>query len=260
MAAGSKQAYDSGATSHNDHAMPLASNHFIDLMENFEGTNAIAGAWGLLLDYGKEFGFSFGIVSELPHGSEQLCDIALCAAVPPQWRERYSRESYHHRDPIVLHAPFLRRPYSWAEAAAHPRYSKAQRRIIEERREFSIMGGFTAPVVWRNNTAIVSLCGENPILSRPDRLRLHAGCVFALSRMFALSQTESPADLPPLSGRERECLAWASAGKSDRQIGEILSLSEKTVSTYIQRAKMHFGVSTRIQAVICAIKDREIDL
>ena len=61
-----------------------------------------------------------------------------------------------------------------------------------------------------------------------------------------------------LSRRERECLALAANGKTDRQIGKILSLSEKTVSTYIQRAKLRYGVKTRIQAVVFALRDGEI--
>jgi DNA-binding CsgD family transcriptional regulator len=240
-------------------AMQLDSNHFIDLMEKFESAKAVPDVWGLLRRYSKTFGYGFGVVSELPHGPEQLYDIAFSATAPPGWRERYSQQSYHRRDPIILHAAFLRKPYTWAEAAAHPRYSKAQKRIVEERRDFSITGGFTTPVVWRNGIAIVSLSGENPSLAPEERLSLHAASVFALSRMLALAKVDDTLDVAPLSTRERECLAWASAGKSDRDIGEILSLSEKTVSTYMQRAKRHFGVSTRIQAVISAIKSREID-
>jgi len=239
--------------------MQLGSNHFIDLMEKFESGKTVQAVWGLLLGYAKTFGFGFGIVSELPRGPEQLYDIALSATTPPGWRERYSQQSYHRRDPIILHAAFLRRPYTWAEAANHPRYSKAQKRIVEERREFSITGGFTTPVAWRDITAIASVSGENPNLVPEERLMLHAASVFALSRIFALANPDDALDVAPLSRRERECLDWASAGKSDREIGEILSLSEKTVSTYMQRAKRHFGVSTRIQAIIGAIKSREID-
>ena len=60
-----------------------------------------------------------------------------------------------------------------------------------------------------------------------------------------------------LSRRECECLALAATGKTDRQIGKVLSLSEKTVSTYIQRAKLRFGVHTRIEAVVCALRRGE---
>ena len=240
--------------------MQINSNHSIDLLAKFEGAKSVPDVWRLLLGYAKTFGFGFGVVSELPRGPQQLYDIALSATAPPGWRERYSQQSYHRRDPIILHAAFLRRPYTWAEAAAHPRYSKAQKCIVEERREFSIAGGFTTPVVWRNSTAIASFSGENANLAAQERLMLHAASVFALSRIFALSSPGDIRDVAPLSRRERECLEWAAAGKSDREIGEILSLSEKTVSTYMQRAKIHFDVSTRIQAVIGAIKSREINL
>ena len=188
---------------------------------------SIPDVWELLLGYAKTFGFGYGVMTELPRGPEQLYDIAMSAVAPPEWRQRYSQQRYHRRDPIVLHAAFLRRPYTWAEAANHPRYSKAQKRIVEERQEFSITGGFTTPVVGRHTTAIASLCGENPSLALEERQMLHAASVVALSRIFALAHPHDTLDHAPLSRRERECLEWASAGKSDREIGEILSLSEK---------------------------------
>jgi hypothetical protein len=221
IALGIKRFYSTNAKILCADAMQLDSNRFIDLMAKFESAKAVPDVWRLLLGYAKTFGFGFGVVTELPRGPEQLYDIALSAAAPPGWRERYSQQSYHRRDPIVLHAAFLRRPYTWAEAAAHARYSKAQKRIVEERRDFSITGGFTTPVVWRNATAIASVSGDNPNLAPEERLILHAASVFALSRIFALANPDDTLDVAPLSKRERECLEWASAGKNDREIGEI---------------------------------------
>jgi DNA-binding CsgD family transcriptional regulator len=59
--------------------------------------------------------------------------------------------------------------------------------------------------------------------------------------------------VPPLSERERECLSWVATGKSDWEIGEILSISEKTANAHIERAKTKLGVPTRMQAVVMAL-------
>jgi DNA-binding CsgD family transcriptional regulator len=64
-----------------------------------------------------------------------------------------------------------------------------------------------------------------------------------------------PSKVPSFSRRERECLQWYAAGKSEWEIGEILSISEKTANTYLERAKQKFGVATRKQAIVAALRN-----
>lgn len=59
-----------------------------------------------------------------------------------------------------------------------------------------------------------------------------------------------------LSQRETECLQWAARGKTDWEIGQILSLSEKTVNIYIERAKAKYGARSRAQAIALAMSAR----
>jgi DNA-binding CsgD family transcriptional regulator len=63
-----------------------------------------------------------------------------------------------------------------------------------------------------------------------------------------------------LSPRERECLELVARGKSDWAIGRILRISQHTVHRHIESAKRRLGVSTRIQAIVYALYDRQISL
>lgn len=54
--------------------------------------------------------------------------------------------------------------------------------------------------------------------------------------------------------RETEILAWVAAGKSDWAIGRILKISGKTVNFHVENAKRKFGVGTRLQAVLVALR------
>jgi DNA-binding CsgD family transcriptional regulator len=63
-----------------------------------------------------------------------------------------------------------------------------------------------------------------------------------------------------LSRRQRECLQWVRAGKSDWEIGEILKISEYTVREHIEAARKKLGVRTRTQAVIEAISHKLISI
>jgi len=94
----------------------------------------------------------------------------------------------------------------------------------------------------------------------PDDIRaLHYAGLEALMRMHELGLHGGDVRLPPLSPRERECLQWIVAGKSDWEIGQILSISEKTVNTHVERAKHKLGVTTRAQVIVAALRHRLIN-
>jgi len=76
--------------------------------------------------------------------------------------------------------------------------------------------------------------------------------------MFAAPASAAGAGYPALTERERACLALAATGKSDWEIGLALSLSEKTVNTYVQRAKAKYRVSTRADAIVCGVRSGAI--
>jgi DNA-binding response OmpR family regulator len=55
-----------------------------------------------------------------------------------------------------------------------------------------------------------------------------------------------------LGEREVETLTWAARGKTFAEIGEILSLSRRTVEFHLENARRKLGVPTRTQALIKA--------
>ncbi|MBV8979012.1 MAG: LuxR family transcriptional regulator [Alphaproteobacteria bacterium] len=239
----------------------IKSVEFGNLISKFETAKSVAETWRLLLMLSRQRGFGYGVITELPGKHDSLYDMAFCAEAPDEWRRRYTQNAYHRRDPIVLHARIVDRSYTWAEAARDTRYSPAQKRLMDERAEFNVYGGFTTPVTFGRRTAIVSLCGEARVVADYDRAILYATSVCALARIYALARVfPDSREFHRLPRRERECLAWAACGNTDRDIARKLGLSEKTVSTYIQRSKTRYGVTTRIQAIICALKNAEFEI
>ncbi len=67
-------------------------------------------------------------------------------------------------------------------------------------------------------------------------------------------------DVVVLTPRQRECLQWVRAGKSDWEIGMILGVSPQTVKEHIDAARKKLGARTRTQAVIEALARRLIYL
>jgi DNA-binding CsgD family transcriptional regulator len=57
-----------------------------------------------------------------------------------------------------------------------------------------------------------------------------------------------------ITARESEILGWVAVGKSDWAIGRLLNISQKTVNFHVENAKRKFGVATRLQAVVVALR------
>lgn len=58
-----------------------------------------------------------------------------------------------------------------------------------------------------------------------------------------------------MTPRESQVLVWVAEGKSDWAIGRILRISGKTVNFHVENAKRKFGVGTRLQAVVAAMRN-----
>jgi DNA-binding CsgD family transcriptional regulator len=58
----------------------------------------------------------------------------------------------------------------------------------------------------------------------------------------------------PVTPREREVLSWLAAGKTDKDIGQILAMSPRTVQKHLQHIYEKLGVETRTAAVVRAME------
>lgn len=68
-----------------------------------------------------------------------------------------------------------------------------------------------------------------------------------------------PVDGTALNERERDVLNWVASGKSDWQVAQILAVSPKTVNYHVENAKRKLGATTRLQAVVEAVRLGLID-
>lgn len=57
-----------------------------------------------------------------------------------------------------------------------------------------------------------------------------------------------------LTARESEVLLWVSRGKSNREIGEILDISPRTVNKHLEQIFQKLGVENRASAAARAVR------
>lgn len=77
-------------------------------------------------------------------------------------------------------------------------------------------------------------------------------CCYALSQIPEMLRAAVAQD--PLSDRERECLLWASEGKTTDEVAVILGVSANTVNSYVTHAIQKLSASNRAMAIATAIR------
>jgi LuxR family transcriptional regulator, quorum-sensing system regulator BjaR1 len=234
----------------------------LDWVDRLETLKSADDTWRSFLGFVGRFGFSYGVVADLPHRHQLVPDCLLSMTWPDSWRARYRTANYLWRDPSVRGLLHTGDPYTWQEGLMFEEYDRAARSIVFEAGDFGLHGGLVVPIGGiQSGTAMVTIAGEQTSLSQRERAELHFAAIYAHARIRTLySGTRRRNEKPNLTARERECLEWAASGKSDWEIGEILSISERTAGAHIERAKLKFRVATRVQAVVLALQSGVIQV
>jgi DNA-binding NarL/FixJ family response regulator len=97
--------------------------------------------------------------------------------------------------------------------------------------------------------------GATPLLEEIDALARRARLAIAepdAPAAEAESAPESPAEQLGLTPREHEVLLLVAAGRTNREIGAELFMSEKTASVHVSRILAKLGVGGRVEAAAVA--------
>jgi LuxR family transcriptional regulator, quorum-sensing system regulator BjaR1 len=233
--------------------MAAPSRLVFDLVDRIAAAGTIPEVWSAYLSAAGEVGLPYGLASIMPRDTDNSLHI-IADALPKGCLEGYSSNGLFAGDLVAERARTSTSSFEW-KLADWPvaRMSPLQKRWREHCVTFGLMGGLCILDFRRGEDMLLAICGPDGKLQSHDRLALFFAGREALTRIREMRNT-APLGAVPLSQRERECLQWAAAGKTDWETSQILSLSEKTVNVYIDRAKTKFGVKTRAQAIILASK------
>lgn len=120
--------------------------------------------------------------------------------------------------------------------------------------EFGFTGALIAPVhLAGGQVGTVLWVATDPV----DMAAIFAGCaepMFTLAFRFLAAHTELTkrrvrSQPGQLSAREAQCVRWAAAGKTNAEIGTILSLSVSTVRFHLRNAAEKLGATTRARMI-----------
>lgn len=175
---------------------------------------------------------------------------------PLSWKQHYQDNALHMRDPTLLHAARSQAPVHWGrlknDTLYKPMFSQAHDfGIPQQGVTIPVRGPFGDKGMLSVTRRMQPLDWDKHVLRILPDLQRSAAHIHDLVMQEGLIMRAMRA--PTLSPRETEILQWTAAGKSHRDISDILSISARTVEVHMRSARFKLGALTTAQAVARAI-------
>jgi DNA-binding CsgD family transcriptional regulator len=171
--------------------------------------------------------------------------------LPRAWAAFSDQQKVGVRSPALIAARRSLSSFTFVEV--FDRLGSDQREIWHAVRAWGWQNGFVVPVHGPGGYfSYVSIASpERDLnLSSANRAEIQLLALLAHQRCHELEGRAAPDDpRKALSDRELECMRWVAAGKTDWEIGMILSISATTVKFHVDGARRKLGAATRPQAV-----------
>ena len=206
-----------------------------------------------------QFGFENFIMTGLPHPEQKIESLVLLKKWPLGWYERYTRNSYDRHDPVIRLCRRTVQPFEWSEAPFDPEMNPKGKEIMQGAADFGMRQGYCLPIHGLNGfEACLSMGGANLDLTPQTKPAIHLMAMYAFERArLVLAPSPRP---NPLTAREREALRWAAQGKSAADTGEILGVTERTITAHIGSACAKLSAANKTHAVARALQHRLIEI
>jgi LuxR family quorum sensing-dependent transcriptional regulator len=212
----------------------------------------------LLRRLAAHHGYEFFLCSPPPPPSGVVKEgSSLIDEWPPEWKRHYRESRLFVNDPVLVTLPYAHGPFRWT--SLKPK-SRSETAVMKDAAAIGMREGITIPIFGAAGALHgASFAGHAPRCDTIAQAELHMVSMYACARALQLT---NPGGEPiiKLTQREREAMQWAAAGKSDWEIGELLGVSESAAHKRIESAKKKYGVATRVQAVVEALRHGHIQL
>ena len=171
---------------------------------------------------------------------------------PTAWLEIYNGEGLFTDDPIVMEAMRRMTPFRWADLTNGRTLGERAANVVARVYSYGWADGLVIPVHGPSGyQGIVSLASMQPLSFSPADVSLIWVASIALHDRCRLTPGfgESSSQAPKLTARETECMRWVAAGKTDWEIGLLMSVSASTAHFHVERVKKRLATSSRTEAV-----------
>ena len=204
----------------------------------------------------KEMGFEGGACGAWAGVGKNRRNRFFFVDWPPDWVEFYEANRFHEVDFMLVEARRRISPFWGGQVIKGIKLTAKQRQFVDaaSRRGWTDVLGIPIHGPGSLQGLVTLITRGVPTLSAVDAamLEIMSRVVFERCRQAEDFGLFAPSKLD-FTAREIECLQWAAAGKSDKQIAGVLGLKPATVHFHIEQAKRRSNVKSRVEAVAVGV-------
>lgn len=209
-----------------------------------------------------ELGFSFFALVHHRAVDLQSGSFIRLHNYPTAWVEQRKKLVMQFEDPVHQASRHTNVAFAWRDIGSVVALSRKQRDLLEASSRFGIGEGLTVPVNIPGEPAgsvsFATRRGDKLMTQSLQSAYIIGAYAFDTARRLYGPMTHL--ERPHLSRREVQCVRLVAIGKTDWEIAKILGISFETVRQYLKHARRSYGVVTRTQLVVAALRDDWISL
>lgn len=228
--------------------------------DHFAEITTDAGLADLLDELTREMGFAhFALTHHVDIRRNPTHAIRLLN-YPGEWVEYYDAHCLGVSDPVHRASHVTNLAFAWSKIPELIALSARDRDILAMGGHNGIGNGFTVPAHIPGESH-GSCTFANPV-GKPlpeDQLpiaQLIGQYAFETARRLWQVRPRDP--VASLTERQKECVVWVAAGKTDWEIGQILGIAEETVADHLKHARDRYGGGNRTTLVARTLYDTSI--
>ncbi|MGI9410600.1 MAG: helix-turn-helix transcriptional regulator [Hyphomicrobiaceae bacterium] len=225
------------------------------LLEQISSTNEVEEARQRFDAFSTRLGFCSCACLNVPSQPQEPLTVVEVSRQDNAFWAEYREQRLYMFDPVLARAARSSMCLAWSEIEKTNHPDANEQRVFDCARQYGVTDGISVPIHQTGNGfALVSLIGNPATMNQSVRLVIHLAVTAVYTQFSALFHAETIQDRA-LTRRQIEIVAWLAVGKSDWEISQILGVSPKTVNFHVENIKRKYGVATRIQAIVAAMRD-----
>jgi LuxR family transcriptional regulator, quorum-sensing system regulator BjaR1 len=230
-----------------------------DLIDEFERLTRpedIQNRMGSVL---KHCGYDAFLITTVPNRLMGHRPVFMVDGWPEGWSNYYVEQGCYDHDPVASYCRVALDPFDWSDVPKGFLSGRKNREVMNVAGDFGLKFGRAIPVVRADGqVGAVTIAGDNRIEDTRITRAVHLIGLYAYSKIFDMANPQRDETAEQLSAGESEVLTWIAAGKSTWEISSILKISENTVEWRLKQAFRKLNAVSRTQAVVIALKTRQI--
>lgn len=209
----------------------------------------------LLVRAAAELGFDYVTMAEHGDLADPQRALALISNYPEGWQGHFTAQRLDRIDPVQQACRSRVSGFRWSALHALIELRPQQVALLKDSRRYGLGDGFTVPLHLPGARAASCSFAVGGRVELPREALWAAELVARTAYDHLRMSTEALGRAIRLSPQQRACVALMARGLTDRGIARRLSLSEETVTKYLNAARRRYGFARRTQLIAAALRD-----